>query len=209
MAALVFWVLLIVSFVYKSSPEKGIESAFRESLFQVVSIVTTTGYSTADFMGWGTFVVFIFFLMLFSGASAGSTSGGMKIVRIVLLMKNGLLEFKRRLHPNAVVQVHLNGESVPSKIIYNVMAFFFTYLFFFVAGSLALAFMEVDFITSVSAVATSITNVGPGLASVGPAGNFAHLPMAAKWLLSFLMLLGRLEIFTIAILFTPFFWRKN
>jgi len=196
-------------FVYQASPEKGIENAFRQSLFQVVSLVTTTGYTTANYLSWGTFVIFIFFLMLFSGASAGSTSGGMKIVRIVLLMKNGLLEFKRRLHPNAVVQVQLNGRSVPSRIIYNVMAFFFTYLFFFVSGSLFLAFIGVDFITSISAVATSITNVGPGLAGVGPTENFANLPTSGKWMLSFLMLLGRLEIFTIAILFTPFFWRKN
>lgn len=209
LGAVIFWVLVILPSVYHRIGDLGFEDAFRGALFQVVSILTTTGYATADFTNWGIFVIFVFFLMLFSGSSAGSTSGGIKIARIVLLVKNGFLEFKRRLHPNAVVHVQLNNRAVPPKIIYNVMAFFFTYLFVFVIGSLLLSALEVDFVTSISAVATCITNVGPGLANVGPSETFSGLPDAGKWILSFLMLLGRLELFTIAILFTPYFWRKN
>lgn len=187
----------------------GFEKSFRDALFQVTSIITTTGYASADFTTWGAFVTFLFFLLLFTGASAGSTSGGMKLVRIILLMKNGFLEFKRRLHPNAVVPVHLNGIGVPNTIIYNLLAFVFLYLSTFVIGSLVVTFLGVEFMEAVSAVATSIGNVGPGIGSIGPSYSFSHLPDASKWVLSFLMLMGRLELFTIAILFTPFFWRRN
>lgn len=194
-----------VYFVYGRAG--GAEGALRTVLFQVVSIITTTGFSTSDFTVWGSFVTFLFFLLLFTGASAGSTSGGMKLVRIVLLMKNGFLEFKRKLHPNAVIPVHLNGVGVSQKIIYNLLAFVFFYLFLFVLGALVVTFLGVDFIEALSAVATSISNVGPGIGSVGPSSTFYHLPNSVKWVLSFLMLVGRLELFTITILFTPYFWR--
>jgi trk system potassium uptake protein TrkH len=201
---------IVIPFVYNSyGGQGGFEKSFRDSLFQVVSIITTTGYASADFTTWGTFITFIFFLLLFTGASAGSTSGGMKIVRIVLLIKNGFVEFKRRLHPRAIVPVHLNKVGVPLNIIYNLLAFVFLYLFMFVAGSIVMTFLGVDILTSISAVATSIGNVGPGIAEVGPSLNFYNLPTLSKWLLSFLMLFGRLELFTVAIIFTPYFWRRN
>ncbi len=204
-AAIVGLCVVITPIIYSNN----FEESLRNVLFQVVSIITTTGYATSDFTVWGSFVTFIFFLLLFAGASAGSTSGGMKIVRIVLLMKNGFLEFKRKLHPNAIVPVNLNGQVVSSKIIYNLLAFVFFYLFMFVLGSIVMTFLGVDFIEAISAVATSIGNVGPGIGELGPSGNFYNLPDAAKWVLSFLMLLGRLELFTIAILFTPYFWKRN
>lgn len=185
----------------------GVEESFRQVLFQVVSIITTTGYSTSDYTLWGPFVTFIFFLLLFTGASAGSTSGGMKLVRIILLMKNGFLEFKRKLHPHAVVPVHLNNSGVTPKIIYNLLAFVFFYLFLFVSGSIVVTFFGVPFMDALSAVATSLGNVGPGIGGVGPSYSFNHLPDTVKWILSFLMLVGRLELFTITILFTPYFWR--
>jgi trk system potassium uptake protein TrkH len=184
--------------------------SFRYVAFQVVSIITTTGFASGIFTEWGVFATFIFFLLLFSGASAGSTSGGMKIVRIVILIKNGFLEFKRRIHPNAIVPVHLNGKSINNKVIYNLLAFLFLYLFMFVIGSIIMAAMPgVDLLTAISSVATSIGNVGPGIASVDPSQSFAHLPDAGKWVLSFLMLFGRLELFTVAVLFSPYFWRVN
>lgn len=208
--AVIFLVVLILpTFFHLIDSFKSFEKAFRGVLFQIVSIITTTGFASADFTAWGPFITFIFFLLLFTGASAGSTSGGMKLVRIVLLMKNGFLEFKRRLHPNAVVPVHLNGHGVSSKIIYNLLAFVFFYMFIFVIGSVVMTFLGVDFMEAVSSVATSIGNVGPGIASVGPSENFDKIPTAGKWVLSFLMLLGRLELFTIAILFTPYFWKRN
>jgi trk system potassium uptake protein TrkH len=210
-ATILFLTFIVIPSVIlaQSGLNLGFEKSFRDALFQVTSIITTTGYASADFTTWGAFVTFLFFLLLFTGASAGSTSGGMKLVRIVLLMKNGFLEFKRRLHPNAVVPVHLNGQGVPSTIIYNLLAFVFLYLSTFVIGSLVVTFLGVEFMEAVSAVATSIGNVGPGIGSIGPSYSFSHLPDSSKWVLSFLMLMGRLELFTIAILFTPYFWRRN
>lgn len=208
-AVLLLTALIIPSVHIYSTHGLGFEKTFRDALFQIVSIITTTGFSSADFTNWGAFVTFLIFLLLFTGASAGSTSGGMKLVRIVLLIKNGFLEFKRRLHPNAVVPVHLNRQGVPIHIIYNLLAFVFFYLSTFVVGSLVVTFLGVDFMEAVSAVATSLGNVGPGIGSIGPSYSFAHLPDSSKWVLSFLMLMGRLELFTIAILFTPYFWRRN
>ena len=208
--AVIMLTTLIVGALYLDKLNSGsFEETFRAALFQIVSIITTTGYATTDFTTWGSFISFIFFLLLFTGASAGSTSGGMKLVRIILLMKNGFLEFKRRLHPNAIVPVTLNRQSVSSKIIYNLLAFVFFYLFMFVTGSVVMTFLGLDFMEALSASATSIGNVGPGIGDLGPSHTFYHLPTAAKWVLAFLMLLGRLELFTIAILFTPYFWRRN
>ncbi len=210
LAAVLSLVVVILGVIYlDKSGATSFEENFRSVLFQVVSIINTTGYATTDLTTWGSFITFLLFLLLFTGASAGSTSGGMKLVRIVLLMKNGFLEFKRRLHPNAVVPVHLNQHGVSSSIIYNLLAFIFFYLFMFVVGSIIMTFLGVDFIEAVSAVATSIGNVGPGIGKLGPSFTFYDLPTAGKWILSFLMLLGRLELFTIAILFTPYFWKRN
>jgi len=206
--AIPFLLLIIFPLVNQVS-ENNLETDFRHALFQIMSIITGTGYSNADFTTWGAFATFIFFLMMFSGGSAGSTTGGVKIVRIGLLIKNTALEFKRRLHPNAIIPVQLNGNGVSPKIIYNLLAFVFFYLFVFVTGSIVLTFIGLDFQNAVGASATAISNVGPGIGSVGPSSSFAHLPDAAKWVLSFLMILGRLELFTIAILFTPYFWRRN
>jgi len=206
--AVILLTFVVTPLVYFSL-NTGVEESIRTALFQVVSIITTTGYASANYTEWGAFASFIFFLLLFSGASAGSTSGGMKIVRITLLIKNGFLEFKRRLHPSAIIPVQLNGNGVSPKIIYNLLAFVFFYLFVFVSGSIVLTFIGLDFQNAVGASATAISNVGPGIGSVGPSSSFAHLPDAAKWVLSFLMILGRLELFTIAILFTPYFWRRN
>ncbi len=197
---------LLMFFLY--NPSMTFEEVFRVSLFQVVSIITTTGYATADYMNWVPVVQFLFFLMLFSGASAGSTSGGIKIVRIVLLMKNGMMEFKRRLHPKAVIPVHLNKKPVSNVIIYNLLAFIFLYLFIFTIGSVIITAMGVDFVEAISAVATSLGNVGPGLGDFGPSGTFAGLPALGKWVLSLLMLMGRLELFTVVLILTPYFWRR-
>lgn len=199
--------IVLTPFVYHHY--NSVETSFRTVLFQVVSMITTTGYATADFTLWGPLVTFIFFLLLFSGASAGSTSGGIKIVRIVVLMKNGFLEFKKRLHPNAIIPVHLNKEPVSNKIIYNLLAFIFLYLFIFTIGAIALTAFGVKFDEALSAVATSLGNVGPGIGELGPSGHFGGLPDGTKWILSLLMLMGRLELFTVALLFTPYFWRRN
>lgn len=186
----------------------GLESDFRHGLFQVVSIITTTGYVTADYTSWTPFLTVLFFVMMFFGASAGSTAGGVKIVRHIILIKNSILELKRQLHPSAVIPVRFNKKAVPRDITFNILAFIMIYIAIFAVGSIMMALLGVDFLTAMGSVATSLGNIGPGIGSVGPVNNFAHMPLVAKWILSFFMLLGRLELFTVLILFTPYFWRK-
>ncbi len=190
------------------SSETGIEKAFRESLFQVVSIITTTGYATTDYLLWKPILIALIFSAFFIGGSAGSTGGGIKIMRILLLLKNGYYELKRMLHPNAVIPLKFNNHSVDSKIVTNILAFFVIYFMIFGISTIIFMLFEPDFETSMGAVATSLGNIGPGLGTVGPAESFSHIHPAGKLFLSFLMLLGRLELFTILVLFSPAFWKE-
>ena len=203
----VFWSLVVAGTLYMSN-YGGLETSFRDSLFQVVSIVTTTGFVTADYEVWGTFLVFIFFLLLFSGSSAGSTGGGIKIVRHLLLLKNSVLELRRLIHPRAVIPVRYNGHSVSQDIISNVLAFFLFYMFIFIVGSIIMSLLGLDFLSAIGSVATSLGNVGPAIGSVGPTDNFSHIHDLGKWVLSLLMLMGRLELFTILVIFSPAFWKS-
>ncbi|TKG96155.1 TrkH family potassium uptake protein [Puteibacter caeruleilacunae] len=186
----------------------GVERSFRDSLFQVVSIITTTGYATADYLVWPPFLAAIIFLLFFFGGSAGSTGGGIKIVRIVLLLKNSYFELRRLIHPNAIIPVRYNKRSVSDQIITNILAFFMFYIIVFVLSVLIFTIIEPDIKTSVGAVATSLGNIGPGFGKVGPVENFCNVHPFGKWFLSFLMLLGRLELFTVLVLFSPAFWKK-
>ena len=184
------------------------EEAIRQSLFHVVSLTTTTGYVTSDFENWAPFSRMIFFALLFVGGCAGSTGGGIKFVRHIVLFKNGWTELKRLIHPRAVIPVKFNGKAVSSDIISNVQAFFIFYILLFVFGSMILALLGVDFVTAAGATATCIGNIGPGIGTVGPVNNFAHLPDVVKWILSLFMVVGRLELFTVIIIFSPAFWKK-
>ncbi|MGD8779619.1 MAG: TrkH family potassium uptake protein [Ignavibacteria bacterium] len=186
----------------------GVEKSFRDTLFQVVSVITTTGYITADYEVWGQFYQLVFFLLLFTGGCAGSTGGGIKSVRHLLLIKNSFLELRRLIHPRAVIPVRYNDASVPQDIISNILAFFLFYISIFVIGTLIMSLIGMDFLSAMGAVATSLGNVGPAIGSVGPTSNFANVPSIGKWILSILMLLGRLELFTILIIFSPAFWKK-
>jgi len=186
----------------------GIEPAFRDALFQVVSIMTTTGYTTVDYLTWPPVLVALLFGLFFFGGSAGSTGGSIKIMRIVLLLKNSYYELRRMVHPHAVIPVKFNKQSVDVKIITNVLAFFMFYFAIFGASTIIFSFIEPDMASSMGAVATSLGNIGPGLGTVGPAENFMHVSSAGKWFLSFLMLLGRLELFTVLVIFSPSFWRE-
>lgn len=185
------------------------EATFRDAMFQVVSLVTTTGYVTADYTAYSNGLTIVFFMLLFMGACAGSTSGGIKFIRHLTFVKNSTLEFKRIVHPRAVVPLKINGERVTGKIITHIMNFLLLYLMIFVLGSIVMSIAGYDLITSFGAVATSLGNVGPAIGRVGPVDNFAFFSPFAKLFLSFLMLLGRLELFTILVLFTPYFWRAN
>lgn len=202
-----FFALLITGLVILNTDLSG-EKAFRDSLFQVVSLMTTTGYVSANYLEWGSTVLVLVVMLLFVGGSAGSTAGGIKIIRHLVFMKNSFLEFKRILHPRAIVPLRLNGQVVRPQILTHILVFLLIYLIMFILGTFVLTLFGLDFETSLGAVATSIGNVGPGIGKVGPVDNFAWLPDGVKWILSFLMLLGRLELFTILVLFTPFFWRN-
>ncbi len=199
---------LLILFIHRPHHTFNFEESVRQSLFHVTSLVTTTGYVTSDYENWAPFSRMIFFILLFVGGCAGSTGGGIKIVRHTLLSKNSILELKRLMHPRAIIPVRLNGRAISPDIISNVLAFFLFYIFIFVLGSMILSFMGQDFVTSAGAVATCLGNVGPGIGTVGPVSNFAHLPDTAKWFLSFLMLMGRLELFTVLIILSPAFWKR-
>ncbi|QNM84273.1 TrkH family potassium uptake protein [Polaribacter pectinis] len=185
------------------------ESAFRHALFMVTSVVTTTGFVTADFTMWNFFATGIFFALFFTGGSAGSTSGGVKVVRHIVMLKNSFLEFKKALHPNAIIPVRYDGKTVSQTIVFNILSFFIIYMLIFIIASVILTLFGLDFMSALGAAASSLGNIGPAIGSVSPIDNFSHLSIAAKWFCSFLMLIGRLELFTVLILFTPFFWRKN
>jgi trk system potassium uptake protein TrkH len=199
--ALIFIGLLVTT-------QLGIEHAFRDALFQVLTIITTTGYATADYLTWSPVLTMIIFGLFFFGGSAGSTGGGIKIMRIVVLLKNSYYELKRLVHPHAIIPVKFNNHSVDSKIVTNVLAFFIIYLVIFATSTVIFTLIEPSMETAMGAVATSLGNIGPGLGSVGPAENFAHIKPVGKWFLSFLMLLGRLELFTVLVLFSPTFWKN-
>ncbi len=186
----------------------GIEKAFRDSLFQLVSIITTTGFISADYLQWKGFLWFVIFLLMFTGGCIGSTGGGMKMIRHLLLLKNTTQEFKRLIHPDAVLPTRLDGKTIPSEIIYNFLAFFLLYIVIFMVGGAIMSLLGLDFKTALGSTAATLGNVGPGIGSVGPVDNYSHIPLAGKWVLSFFMLLGRLEIFTVLLLLTPAFWKK-
>lgn len=205
----VLGLILIISLAIYFHVGSNFEKAFRDAAFQIVSLISTTGFITADYTAFTPLVTLVCFLTLFIGASAGSTAGGVKIIRHVILFKNTLLELKRQIHPSAILPVRFNGKAITQDITYNILAFFIIYISSFVLGTFILSALGVDFMTALGAVATSLGNVGPGLGNVGPVNNFAGLPDAVKWILAFLMLIGRLELFTVLLLFTPYFWKTH
>ena len=185
------------------------ESAFRHSLFQVLSVITTTGFVSADFTMWTPFLTIFFFGMFFLGGSAGSTAGGVKVMRHIIMIRNGITEFKRTLHPNAILPVRFNQKSISSDIVFNILGFFILYMLAFIIGAVVLAFLGLNFETAIGGAASSLGNIGPAFGGLSPVNNFDMLPPFGKWWCAFLMLIGRLELFTVLIILTPFFWRNR
>ncbi len=186
-----------------------VEEAFRQAAFNIVSVVTTTGFASTDYTLWGPGAVALFFVLTFLGACAGSTSGGIKVYRHLVIWQLIRAKLQRLTSQHQVVRVRYGGRPLPEDVPSAVLAFVAALLGMTGLFTMALGFLGLDLVTALSASATAITNVGPGLGPiVGPAGNFASLPDAAKWLLSLAMLLGRLEIFTVLLLLTPGFWRR-
>ncbi|MFD2698774.1 TrkH family potassium uptake protein [Mesonia sediminis] len=185
------------------------ESAFRHALFQILTVITTTGFITADFTLWTPFLTIFFFGLFFLGGSAGSTSGGVKVVRHIIMIRNGIAEFKRALHPNAIVPVRYNGKGIKGEIVFNILGFFILYMLAFIIGAMGLAALGLDFPTAIGGAASSLGNIGPAFGDLSPVDNFNSLPMLGKWWSAFLMLIGRLELFTVLIILTPMFWRNR
>ncbi len=186
----------------------GFARSVRDATFQTFSIGTTTGYGTADYEQWSAISQFLLFMLMFIGGCAGSTGGGMKIVRIMLLLKYGIAELKKAIHPDAVIPVRFNGQSVSQEVITKILGFFLLFIVLFVISTILMTFMGLDFMTSIGAVAASLGNIGPGLGDVGPTDNYAAFPVAGKILLCMLMLIGRLEVFTVLVVFHPSFWKR-
>ncbi len=187
----------------------GLREAFRLASFNVVSIITGTGYATTDFGLWGTFGLTLMFFLMFIGGCAGSTTCGIKVFRFQVLYATAVTQIRRLLEPHGVFISYYNGKPIPYSVGDSVMSFFFLYALCFAVIAIGLGMIGLDFLTAMSGAATAISNVGPGLGDViGPAGTFASLPDSAKWLLSLGMLLGRLELFTILVMLAPAFWRN-
>ena len=183
-------------------------NSLRYSAFQVVSIITTTGFVTADYDKWNSIAKMTLFLLMFVGGCAGSTGGSIKVIRIYTLLKQAINELKYNLHPKGVFALLINNQPIRKNIVYSISGFFFLYIATFFVISLIISFFNIDMITSLSATAATLGNIGPGFALVGPTHNYAWMPYSAKWILSFSMLIGRLEIYTVFVIFTPSFFKK-
>jgi trk system potassium uptake protein TrkH len=187
----------------------GTEENVRASLFQVVSIVTTTGFGTADYELWAPAAVFVLLMLMFIGGCAGSTGGGMKNVRLLLVTRHGLNELRKMIHPRAVYPIRFNHRAVSPEILTNILGFVLLLMIATVVATFAMTLLGVDLLTAFGSVAATINNIGPGIGEVGPTDHFGHLPALGKWVLVFCMLLGRLELFTVLVLLTPDFWRRT
>ena len=180
---------------------------FRDSLFQTVSIITTTGYGTYDYELWSYFIQFTLVGLMFLGAMGGSTGGGIKLIRVFLIIKHGLMETRRLLHARAIIPIRIGNRYIDESIIRNTLGFFLFYMAIFALTAAALTAMGIDITSAIGAAASAVGNIGPALGTFGPTDNYALLPDIGKWILSFAMLLGRLEIFTVLILFSRTYWR--
>ncbi len=198
----------VITLILFFSSDMNFELSFRESFFQVVSIITATGFATADYMQWKEIAWVLIFGLMFVGASVGSTGGGIKVIRHVVAFKQIRIFTKKLLHPSSVKVVKVNGRVIPEGNAYSILTFIIIYLGIFAFSSLVMAAIGLDFETSMGSVITTMGGIGPGIGTVGPASNFAHIPVFGKLYLSVLMITGRLEIITLWIIFSRAFWKK-
>lgn len=207
-ATLLITVANLVSTAEADAVYQSVGGSVRAAAFQAVAIVTTTGFGTADYEIWHPLAVAVIFALFFTGGMAGSTGGGVKVIRVVLLIKNSLREIRQLIHPNAVIPVRLNEKVVSQEIMRNVLSFFVLYATLLGAGTIAMAATGLDLMSAFSVTMSCVGNVGPAFGDFGPTENYASISAFGKWLLSFLMMAGRLEIFTVMILFSPAFWKR-
>ena len=188
--------------------QRSFGTAFRESFFSVISAFSTTGFYVSDYTAWPIFLWVILFLLMFIGACSGSTSGGVKLFRHLIFVKNSMLELKRIIHPNAVLPVKVNGKAISTSGVYKHITFVFVYFLVFLIGAVVLLASGIDFETSLGASVATLSNVGTGIGRVGPGGSYVIFPQFAKWVLMFFMLLGRVELFSLLTLFSRGFWKN-
>lgn len=205
---IVFAATIYITIILLNKSDLGFEKAFRDSLFQVSSIITCTGFATADYLQWPVEAWVLIFFLMFLGGSIGSTSGGIKIIRHLVLLKTIKKVMKGLMSPHAVIPLRINGKAINETKVNSILNFIVFYLLIFVIGSIVLVAMGLDIQTSVGSAATCMGGIGPGIGTVGPASNFAHLPDMAKIVLSALMILGRLELYTVLAIFTISFWKN-
>lgn len=203
-ASIVFTTVVLIKYY----PENGFFQNFLDSSFQIVSIITSTGFATVDYNLWPEAVKVLLFAIMFIGGSTGSTVGSIKVGRYLILFKQTAQEIKKILHPKAVTKTKVGDKVIEDKMILNILQFFFMFIFIFIVSAIVISFQRIDFITALTASAASLTNVGPGLSMVGPMETYSHFNNFNKIYLSFLMLLGRLELYTVLVLLNPVFWKK-
>jgi trk system potassium uptake protein TrkH len=198
----------VIMFLYNISVYDHQGTNLRDSAFNAVSIMTTTGYGTADYELWPILSQYILITLMFVGGCAGSTGGGMKVARVMLLLKHSVLQVTRLIHPRQVRILKMDHKPVGDDVIQSILGFFALYIGLFLFASLIMAALGVDLVTSGASVIACLSNIGPGLGDVGPTDNFAALPAVGKIVLTLCMLFGRLEVFTVLVVFFPAFWRK-
>lgn len=198
----------IIAFNLRAEVYGSLADSFRYAAFQAASILTTTGFATADFERWPFLSQFILFALMFVGGCSGSTGGGIKVIRIVTLFKQGLNEMKYLIHSKGVFILKISGMAVKKDTVYAILGFFFLYIFMILLVAGVVAASGQDISTSLTASLATVGNIGPGFGNVGPVDNYAFFPAYIKWTLSFAMLVGRLELYTVLVILTPVFWRK-
>ena len=200
---------IITSFWLFMNINNSFVDSFRIAIFNITSILTGTGYTSSNYNNWGSFGLVIMFIIMFIGGCAGSTTGGIKIFRLLLLFRGAKTQIKKLTRPHGVFVTFFNNKRVDDETYNSIMGFFFIYILVFIISSILLSFYNLDFLTSVSAAASAISNVGPGLGDIiGPNGNYSSMPNETKWILSITMLIGRLELFTVLVLLSGSFWKK-
>lgn len=209
-----FYVLIIVIFIagivggLYLTQKYSFGEAIQYGTFQVVSIITTTGFGTDDYLLWMPFTSFLLFLLFFTGGCAGSTGGGIKMIRLMIIMKNIKREFKQIIHPQAILPIRMGQKVVEPKILKTILGFFVMYLIIFATGAIIMTTMGFDMMSAMGASIASLGNIGPAWGEFGPLSNYAQVPALGKWILLLLMMIGRLELFTVLVLFTPWFWKN-
>ena len=201
-------IIALTNFDFSSATFVSFEKMIRDSLFIVSSTISTTGFVTVNYGVWPTYTWILVLILMLIGSSAGSTAGGMKVIRVLLTTKYSYYELKRMIHPNAIFPVRYNEHVLQENVIARILSFVVLYFLLIIFGSLALSFTGMGFLESLSGQITCLSNVGPGLGGIGPVFSFSEIPVIAKWILSFSMMVGRLELFTVLVILTPVFWKK-